>query len=158
MAPVDERAPTVAEADERIEAVKTLFDAYATMSVATADVGEPWVAKVFFVDDSPTPGALDLCTAMIVTSRKLSMLRTNPRIAFVVAGDTPDRWVQGTGIVDVLDDDVEADAIMKALETKSEAAGPFLRLVPWKPVRIHVRRLKYTDVSMRPPVAEFTFA
>lgn len=156
--PPEEREPTVLEADQRIEAVRSLFDSYATASIATSEAGDPWVAKVFFVDDSPEPGSLDLCAAMIITSRKLAILRTNPRVAFVVAGDTPDRWVQGTGTADVLDDEAEAEAIRKALEAKSTAAGPFLRLVRWKPVRIHVRRLKYTDVSMRPPVAEFTFS
>lgn len=152
-----DRIPTGAEADERIDAVKALFDAYQTMSIATSDEGEPWAAKVFFVDDTPAPGRLDLCIALIVTSRKLAILKRNPRLAFVVAGDTPDRWVQGTGDVELVDDDAEGSLIGKALAAKSAPAGPFLGLVPWKALRVHVRRLKYTDVTMRPPVAEFTF-
>lgn len=153
-----ERIPTSAEADERIDAVRALFDSYQTMSIATSDEGEPWAAKVFFVDDTPSAGRLDLCIALILTSRKLAILERNPRLAFVVAGDTPDRWVQGTGDVEPIADDAEAEAIGKALSAKSPAAGPFLDLVPWRAMRVHVRRLKYTDVTMRPPVAEFTFS
>jgi hypothetical protein len=31
-------------------------------------------------------------------------------------------------------------------------------MAPWTAVRIHVDRLKYTDITTRPPVTEFTFA
>jgi nitroimidazol reductase NimA-like FMN-containing flavoprotein (pyridoxamine 5'-phosphate oxidase superfamily) len=152
-----ERIPTSAEADERIDAVRALFDSYQTMSIATSDDGAPWAAKVFFVDDMPSPGRLDLCIALIVTSRKLAILQRNPRLAFVVAGDMPDRWVQGTGEVSTITDDAESSSIGKALAAKSPAAGPFLGLVPWKAMRVHVGRLKYTDITMSPPVAEFVF-
>ena len=155
----EERAATTGEADERVDAVKTLFDRYATMSIAAASGShDPWVAKVCFVDDEPAPGRLDICCAMINTSRKLGMMRETGRVAFVVAGDHPDRWAQGTGDVEVVDDDADAEAIVKRLESKSPTAGPFLRLVPWTAVRIHIDRLKYTDIAAVPPVTEFTFA
>jgi nitroimidazol reductase NimA-like FMN-containing flavoprotein (pyridoxamine 5'-phosphate oxidase superfamily) len=155
----EERAPTAGEADERIEAVRSLFDRYHTMSIAAASSpSEPWIAKVFFVDDEPGAGRMDICCAMINTSRKLAMMRGSGRVAFVVAGDHPDRWVQGTGGVEVVDDDADAEAIVKRLEGKSPTAGPFLRMVAWTAVRIHVDRLKYTDITGSPPVCEFTFA
>lgn len=153
-----ERPPTTGEAGQRIEAVKALFDRYATISVAAASAGEPWVAKVFFIEDEPASGKLDICCAMISSSRKLAMIRESARVAFVVAGDLPDRWVQGTGTVEVVEDEADAEAIVKRLEGKSPSAGPFLRLVDWRAVRIHVDRLKYTDIEIRPPVTEFTFA
>lgn len=152
------RAPTTTEATERSVTLKAVLDTHATMALATSVGEQPWVAKVFFVDDEPTTGCLDLCCALILTSRKLANLRENSRIAFLVAGDTPDRWVQGTGRADVVDDDADADAIVKRLEEKSPIAGPFLRMVPWTAVRVHVEAAKLTDVTTTPPVAEFSFA
>jgi len=113
---------------------------------------------VFFVDDEPSPGKMDLCCAMINTSRKLAMMRDSTRVAFCVAGDHPDAWAQGTGDVEIVDDGADSDAIMKRLEIKSPMAGPFLRMVPWTAVRIHVDRLKYTNLTATPPIAELTFA
>ena len=101
-----DRPPTAGEADERVAAIKSLFDLYHTMSIAAASgPADPWIAKVFFVED-----------------------------------------------------DADGDAIMKRLESKSPMAGPFLRMAPWTAVRIHVDRLKLTDLMSRPPVTEFTFA
>lgn len=155
---MSDRTPTNAEADERIVLVEAVFAEHPSMAIATSAGDEPWAGKVFFVDDEPEPGRLDLCCALIVTSRKLEILQKNPRIAFVVAGDLPDRWIQGVGRAEVVEDEADCDAIMKRLEEKSAPAGPFLRRVPWKGVRIHVERLKLTDVAAIPPVAEFTFA
>ena len=154
-----ERAASAVEADELSGAVKALFDRYHTMSVAACtSPKDPWIAKVFFVDDEPAPGKMDICCAMINSSRKLGMMRETGRVAFVVAGDHPDAWAQGTGDVELVDDQADADAIMKRLEAKSPIAGPFLRMVPWTAVRLHVDRLKYTSLTGTPPVAELTFA
>jgi len=153
------RDATAGEAGELVGNVKSLFDRYHTLAVAAASgPSDPWIAKVFFVDDEPSPGKMDICCAMINTSRKLAMMRESARVAFVVAGDHPDAWAQGTGHVELVDDDGDADAIMKRLETKSPMAGPFLRMIPWTAVRIHVDRLKYTNLTGTPPVAELTFA
>jgi hypothetical protein len=154
-----DRAATSSEADDLVASVKNLFDMYHTMSIAAASgPRDPWIAKVFFVDDEPSPGKMDVCCALINTSRKFAMMRETGRIAFVVAGDHPDRWVQGTGDVEVVEDQADGDAIMKRLEAKSPMAGPFLRMVPWTAVRIHVDRMKFTDIAARPPIAELTFA
>lgn len=154
---MQERTPTRDEASERIEFAKVIFDRFATMSLAVAEGGEPWAGKVFFVEDEPAPGMLDLCCSVLVTSRKLDLLRANPRVAFVVAGDVPDSWIQGVGNASLVDDEADADAIIKRLEEKSEAAGPFLQRVRSTAVRIHVERMKLTDVTARPPITEFTF-
>ena len=161
MGTVDEKSrdATDGEAGAFVGAVKDLFDRYHTMAVAAASgPSDPWIAKVFFVEDEPAPGKMDICCAMINTSRKLAMMRETLRAAFLVAGDHPDAWAQGTGSVELVGDDADADAIMKRLEAKSPMAGPFLRMVPWTAVRVHVDRLKFTDITARPPIAELTFA
>lgn len=153
-----ERAPTDSEASERIQVAKAILDDHATMSIAMVRAGEPWAAKVFFVEDEPEGGRLDLCCALLMTSRKRSLLQQSPRMAFVVAGDLPDRWIQGIGSAVVVEDDADAAAVMKRLEEKSPAAGPFLRAAGSTAVRIRVDLLKVTDLSATPPIAEFTFA
>lgn len=155
---MNERAPTPEEASQRIEDAKAIFDAHATMAISTWQDGEPWLARVFFVEDEPDTGRLDMCSSVLVGSRKLAMLSANPRVAFLVGGDVPDRWIQGIGVAEAVHDDADGDAIRKRLSEKSEAAGPFLRSVASQAIRIHVERIKLTDVTSRPPVTEFTFA
>lgn len=142
----------------RIEGAKSILDDHASMCIAACDGGEPWAARVFFVDDEPSAGCFDLCCSLLVTSRKLAILRAAPRIAFVVGGDNPDRWIQGVGTAEVVSDEADGAAIRKRLGERTPLAAGFLGKIESVPIRIHVERLKVTDLSTRPPVAEFTFA
>jgi hypothetical protein len=96
-----DRAATSSEADDLVASVKNLFDMYHTMSIAAASgPRDPWIAKVFFVDDEPSPGKMDVCCALINTSRKFAMMRETGRIAFVVAGDHRDHETAGGQVAD----------------------------------------------------------
>ena len=151
------REPTAPEADERIVAAKAILDENATMAIAACDGEEPWVSKVFFVEDEPASGSFDMCCCVLLTAARHEMLAAHPRVAFVVGRDEPQRWLSGIGRVELLDD-ADASAMIKRLEEKTPAAGAFLAGLPSTPVRIHVERLKVTDLRADPPVAEFTFA
>lgn len=146
------------EAERWVGAVDALFREHATLALATFEEGEPWVGRVFFVHDMQSHARLDLCCAMVVTARKAEHLAERPRVAFAVGGDLPDRWVQGHGTIGVAPDDVDACAIVARLGEKSKAAARFLDRVSWTAFRIHVDRLRYTDVGMQPQVAELSFA
>ncbi|MFN2613330.1 MAG: hypothetical protein ABR552_00750, partial [Actinomycetota bacterium] len=100
-------------------------------------------------------GHLDLCCVLVGKRQALS---SSSRVAFVVAGEEPTRWITGVGSAEVLDDDADEAAVIKRLEEKTPSAGGFLRDQDAAAVRIHVERLKVTDLSAEPPVAEFTFA
>lgn len=154
---MEDRAPTTVETGDRVRVAEEIFDDHPTMTIAMSDEGAPWIAKVFFVDDEPKPGSFDLCCSILLTSRKMEILRAHPTVAFVVAGEVPDRWIQGTGRAEIVTDDADAAAITKRLEEKSDAAGPFLSKMPCTAVRIHIERMKLTDLRGKPPVAEFTF-
>lgn len=153
----DLRVPTGDEAEERIEAAKAILDEYATMAIAMTHEGEPWVAKAFFVEDEPDSGRFDMCCSLLLGAHKIAMIRENPRIAFVVAGDEPDRWLQGAGRLELVADEADASAIAKRLEEKSPAAGQFLRRADCSAARIHVARMQFTDLRRTPPITEFTF-
>ncbi|MBI4729317.1 MAG: pyridoxamine 5'-phosphate oxidase family protein [Acidobacteria bacterium] len=146
------------EETQRIRLLDSVLDAHSSMAIAAAEGGEPWIARVFFVDDEPAPGRLDLCCALIAGSRTLAMIQRNARVAFLVAGEIPDRWLQGVGSAEVLADDADCEAIAKRLGEKASEADAFLGRVTWRGLRIHVDRLKLTDLAATPPVAELSFA
>lgn len=141
-----------------IDAVDALFGTHATLALACIDEGEPWVGRVFFVHDMQSHGRLDLACAMILSERRAESLKRDPRVAFAVGGDLPDRWVQGSGRFVYAEDDVDSKAIVERLCEKSKAASDFLDRAEWTALRIRVERLRYTDVELEPPVAELTFA
>ena len=154
----NERAISNREADERIVAAEGLLGEHATMAIATADADGPWIARVFFVDDEPAPGRLDLCCAVAVGTDRARAVAANPSVAFFVGGDDPKRWATGRGVLRPVEDDADAAAIVKRLRDGSEHAATFLDRVAPTPVRINVERLVVTDLSTDPPVTEFTFA
>lgn len=145
------------EASIRIEAAKAIFDEHQTMVVAACDGGEPWAAMVFFVEDEPDAGRLDMC-CMLVGGGRLEMVRAGARVAVLLAGEEPSRWIQGTGTAEVVSDEADAAAVRKRLEERSPAAGSFFGRSDVTAVRIHIQRLRVTDLGAAPPVTEFTFA
>jgi hypothetical protein len=144
------------EATARIEAAKGIFDEHTTMCIALCDGGEPWAGMVFFVEDEPDAGHLDMC-CMVVGSSKLDSLR-DARVAVLVAGEQPSRWIQGVGTAEVVSDDADAAAVRKRLEDRTPAAAAFFDRAEATAVRIHIERLRATDLGAQPPVTEFTFA
>jgi hypothetical protein len=113
---------------------------------------------VFYVHDMQSGSRLDLCCALILGNRKAEHIVEEPRVAFVVGGETPDRWMQGRGRIERVQDAEDADAILERLCKRSESAAGFLDRVGWTAVRIRVETLRYTDVASDPPVAELSFA
>jgi hypothetical protein len=154
---MDERKPTGTEADQRIEAAEGLLSEHATMVIASCTKGAPWIARVFFVDDEPSQGKLDLCCALVAGQERLKSVESGP-VAFFIGGDEPGRWATGSGVVEHVGDDDDQAAIIKRLRDTSWQAEEFLAVASPVPVRIHVERLTVTDLDASPPVAEFTFA
>lgn len=152
-----DRTPSEVEASERVEAAKRIFDDHTTMSIAMNREGEPWVGKVFFVEDEPSSGRLDICCALVLDASKLEMAQRSPRASFIVAGDVPDRWIQGSGTVEIIVDAVDSTEILDCLRRRAETAASFLDRFSSTPVRVHVDRLRVTDLTTTPPVTEFTF-
>jgi len=153
-----ELTPDSAEATERIETATWLFDAHDTVAIAGCDGGEPWIVRAFFVEDEPRGGSLDICVSLLIGAERRAALASYPRVAFIVAGEVPDRWVNGIGTAEAVDDDADAEAILKRLAEKAPASEPFLSGADTTAIRVHVERLKVTDLGADPPVTEFTFA
>lgn len=153
----DKRTPTGDEAQARIEAAEGLLGEHATMVIASCAQDAPWIARVFFVDDEPKQGSLDLCCALVASKDRLRSVQEGT-VAFFVGGDEPDRWATGTGTVEHITDEDDAGAIIKRLRDTSWQAEAFLDVAAPVPIRLHVERLTVTDLDATPPVTEFTFA
>lgn len=154
----EQRSPSDPEALQRIEDVERLFETNDTLSVALCEAGKPWIGKVFFVEDEPEPGRLDLCCSIVATAHNVDAFSAGAQVAFLAGGDEPDRWVQGSGVTELLDDDADTDAVFKRLRDKSPAGARFLDRLAARAVRIHVQRLRIVDLDADPPIAEFTFS
>jgi len=154
----EQREPTRPEAEQRIEDLERLFEANQTMSVAICDGDRPWIGKVFFVEDEPAQGKLDLCCSILATEHTVGVFSTGATVAFLVGGDEPDRWVQGSGVAEVLTDEADADAVFKRVREKSVAGARFLDRLSARAVRVHVERLRVVDLDEDPPIAELTFS
>lgn len=152
-----DRAVDTGTAAAWVDAVQSLFEQNATLALATVEDDAPWVGRVFFVPDLQSGSRLDLCCAMILGGRKSGHMARDPRVAFVVGGDMPDRWAQGRGRIERVEDS-DADAIVDRLCRRSDEAAAFLDRVPWTAVRIRVESLRYTDIASDPPIAELSFA
>jgi len=155
---VDQRTPSGDEAAARIERAEAIFAGHEIITMAACVDGEPWVAKAYFVEDEPASGRLDICCGLLMSPGRRDSLVKTPRVAFMVGGDVPDRWISGLGTAELLDDDADVAAVLKRVSEKAQQAGPFLETGEPIALRIHVERLKVTDLSAEPPVAEFTFA
>lgn len=135
-----------------------MLEANDSMSVALCAADKPWIGKVFFVEDTPEAGRLDVCCAIVGTEHNVALFGENASVAFLAGGDEPDRWVQGTGVAEIVTDDADALAIVKRLRDRSDAAARFLELLDARAVRIRVQRLTAVDLDADPPIAEFSFS
>lgn len=154
----EQRQPTTAEASARIETTGSLLEEHATISLAAVDGDQPWVTIVYFVQDEPAQGSLDLCCSLLMSPQRRALFERGPRVAFVAAGEDPDRWLHGSGTAEIVQDEADAAAIAKRLADRAPEAAMFLERLESTPVRIHVGKLKVTDLDAEPPVTEFTFA
>src|SRR3990172_11949262 len=69
------------------------------MNVATAGEASPWCVTCFFAEEG-----FDLLFLVEHNSTTLANLRRNPRVAFTINRQTPDRFLQGVGTVEIIGD------------------------------------------------------
>jgi hypothetical protein len=127
-----------------------------TLVLATADAaGQPEAAAVFFVlDEDRGPGPALIC-ALLSRSAKLARIRENPRVAFFIGPQAPTRWLQGSGVARVVEEEPQRSQCITQLIAAIPDAAVFVERVPVTPVEIAVRALKLTDLTGEsPPVVE----
>jgi 1,4-dihydroxy-2-naphthoate octaprenyltransferase len=120
------------------------------MNVASEGEANPWCATAFFVEDG-----LDILCLLEATSQTMVNLRHNPRLAFTVGRQEPNRSLQGMGLATIVGPPKEHRELLARMSRKvpdlegSVETGPGLTIV-----RIITERLSMSDTTAgtSPPV------
>src|SRR3972149_6423374 len=67
------------------------------MNLASEGEASPWCVTAFFVEDG-----FDLLFLLEGSSQTMANLRHNPRLAFTINRQVPDRFLQGMGLANVI--------------------------------------------------------
>ncbi len=112
------------------EAIKTFLAQYDTLALATEHEGQPYVTRVFYVEEPVQDTSLTLYGTFITTSRKLANLRQNPRVGLFIGPSEPTAWLEATAIARVISDESASAAVREKLGVKSSVAAAFIARVP----------------------------
>lgn len=140
------------------ERVNAFLAQYDTLAIATVDEGQPYVTRVFFVEEPVEESALTLYGTFITSSRKLANLRHNPNIGLFIGPGQPTIWLEATARARILTDEGAIARVRQMLAQKSAVAAGFLAQVPIAAVQLQVNWLRITDLTAPPMQTEMTFA
>ena len=141
------------------QAINTLLAQYDTLAIATENEGQPYVTRVFYVEEplQDTTSALRLYGTFIATSRKLANLRHNPRVGLFIGHQQPTAWLEATAKARLVTDDAASASIRERLGQKSAIAAAFIARVPIIAVELSVDWLRITDLAATPAQMEVAF-
>jgi general stress protein 26 len=126
--------------------VPEVLAAHQVLSLATSDGEMPWVSQVFFAEEVST-NSLTLCFATLKPSRKWRHLQKNSRVAFAMGTDLPSRWLQGSGIAEVVHDEDDAARINRLIGQKAPAYAGFVSAVEYEVFRVEVDEIRVVDLT-----------
>jgi general stress protein 26 len=139
------------------ERINTFLAQYDTLAIATVDEGQPYVTRVFFVEEPIEDSSLRLYGTFITTSRKLANLRQNPNIGIFIGPDQPTMWLEATAWARILTDEGAVNRVRTELARKSAVAAGFLAQVPIAAVELQVNWLRITNLTGQPMQTEVNF-
>lgn len=141
-------APSPADVERALWALR----AYDTLVLGTVSAAGPHVAGVFYAPEASGPGGLRLLLAVLRGSRKHRELLADPRVAFVCSPGDPSRWIQGEGLARSVDDEEEAEPLLRRLVEHAPGASMFVGRLPVVPVVVEVQTLKVVEDIRQPPL------
>ena len=113
------------------------------MNVATAGEASPWCFTCFFAEEG-----FDLLFLVEHNSTTLKNIRNNPRVAFTINRQAPDRFVQGTGTVEIIGDATEHGEAFAPLKEKAPETEGFVQNIPrMQLARIITERIGLSDME-----------
>ncbi|MBV9099892.1 MAG: pyridoxamine 5'-phosphate oxidase family protein [Candidatus Dormibacteraeota bacterium] len=124
--------------------------AYDTTALGTVSANGPHVAGVFFAPERTPSGGIQLLIATIKGSRKQREMAEDPRVAFMCSPGNPSRWVQGTGVADLITDEQRHAELLRRLTSHASGAAQFIERLPVMPALITVRTLKVVEALGTP--------
>lgn len=143
--------PARAIDDRMLERALWSLRAYDAMALATTGEEGPQVAGVFFAPELDA-GGIRLIIATLGDTLLHRSLRLDPRVAFLCSPGTASRWVQGTGVAELIDDPLRHADLHERLMAHAPGARAYVERFPMVPALIAVRRLKIVDAIDAAPV------
>ena len=132
--------------------------AYDAMALATTGDDGPQVAGVFFAPEVHEH-RVRLIIATLGDTLLHRSLQRDPRVAFLCSPGTASRWVQGTGVAEVIDDPLRHADLHERLMAHAPGARAYVERFPMVPALIAVRRLKIVEsIDARPLLLDLTSA
>jgi general stress protein 26 len=149
------------EQDKNTAAQQKVMDflaGYESLAIATDQDGQPFVTRVFYVEQAIHDNSLTLFGTFITSSRKLANIRENPRIGIFIGPQQPTAWLEATARAEILSDENDTNKVREMLGQKSSVAAGFIAQVPTAAIAMHVNWLRITDFSDPSLFTEVTFA
>ncbi len=140
------------------ETITTFLAQHDTLAIATEQQGQPYVTRVFYVEQPIDNDTLKLYGTFITTSRKLANLQQNPRVGLFIGPSQPTVWLEATGRARVITDESASARVREQLGRKSAVAAGFIASVPTAAVEFQVHWLRITNIAASPMQIEATFA
>jgi nitroimidazol reductase NimA-like FMN-containing flavoprotein (pyridoxamine 5'-phosphate oxidase superfamily) len=143
--------------DSAREIVNNFLAQYDTLAIATEHEGQPFVTRVFFVEEPMSDRELKLYGTFITTSRKLTNLKQNPRVGIFIGPSQPSSWLEATALARILTDESKSSVVLENLGKKSPVAAAFIARVPIVAIEIQIKWLRITNLADSPLYTEMTF-
>ena len=138
-------------ADGVLERALWSLRAYDAMALATTGEDGPQVAGVFFAPEIDE-GGIRLIIATLGDTLLHRSLQHHPRVAFLCSHGTASRWVQGTGVAELISDPLLHADLHERLMAHAPGARAYVERFPMVPALIAVRRLKIVEAIGAAPV------
>lgn len=140
-----ERAPD----DGALERALWSLRAYDAMALATLGDDGPQAAGVYFAPEIDGAG-IRLIIATLGDTLLHRSLQHDRRVAFLCSPGNASRWVQGTGLAELVDDPARHADLHERLMAHAPGARAYVERFPMVPAVIAVRRLKIVEARDRP--------
>lgn len=137
--------------DRALERALWSLRAYDAMALATTGEDGPQVAGVFFAPEI-THGGIRLIIATLGDTLLHRSLQHDPHVAFLCSPGTASRWVQGTGVAELVDDPLRHAELHERLMAHAPGARAYVERFPMVPALIAVRRLKIVEAIDAAPL------
>ncbi|MBV8527927.1 MAG: pyridoxamine 5'-phosphate oxidase family protein [Candidatus Dormibacteraeota bacterium] len=135
---------TRAADDRALERALWSLRAYDAMALATTGEDGPQVAGVFFAPEVVKDG-IRLIIATLGDTLLHRSLQHDPHVAFLCSPGNASRWVQGTGVAELVDDPLRHADLHERLMAHAPGARAYVERFPMVPALINVRRLKIVE-------------
>ena len=131
------------ETDLQQDTIAKVLAENKVMNVATTGDATPWCVTCFFAEEG-----FDLLFLVEHNSTTLANIRRNPRVAFTINRQTPDRFLQGVGTVEIIGDATAHAEAYAPLRQKVPETEGFIQNVPrMQLARIITERIGLTDME-----------